>query len=153
MDQAIALAVQAIAASEGCRLTAYPDPATGGVPWTIGYGETEGVTEGMVWTHEQAVARLNLRVGQFLIGVVKRCPQLHLEPPERVAACVCLAYNIGLGSFWASSVRSMTQRREYVTAADRFLLWNKAAGRVMRGLTLRRQRERLMYLLQAKTMP
>ena len=52
-----------------------------------------------------------------------------------------------VGAFGVSSVRRKTDRREYPGAADSFLLWNKAGGRVLRGLTLRRQAERLRYLL------
>ena len=133
---------------EGCRLTAYPDPATGGAPWTIGYGETLGVTEGMVWTQEEADDRLRERLTGFLLSVLHACPQLHSEPPYRVAACVSLAYNIGTGAFSASSVRRLTAYREYLSAANAFLIWNKAAGRINRGLTSRRQRERNTYLGQ-----
>jgi len=39
---------------EGCKLEAYPDPASGGEPWTIGVGSTKGVHKGMVITQEQA---------------------------------------------------------------------------------------------------
>lgn len=166
--------VAAIKRFEGCHLRAYPDPASplyrkladlgilkaymagkvaipeiyrtlSGKPWTIGYGETLGVREGLVWTQKQADAMLRHRVGQFLLGTLKRCPMLHLEPPERWVACVDLAYNIGLGAFGASSVCRKTNRGEFDAAAQSFLLWNKAGGRVLRGLTLRRQWERATY--------
>ncbi len=143
MKNAIDLAVEMIKRFEGCKLTAYRCPA--GV-WTIGWGETLGVKEGDVWTQDQADAVLRQRVGQFLLATLKRCPQLHLEPPERLAACVSLAYNIGAGAFAASSVARHTTRRDYQHAADSFLLWNKAGGRVLCGLTFRRQAERLKYL-------
>ena len=39
---------------EGYSSKAYPDPATGGAPWTIGYGTTNGVKPGMIITAEQA---------------------------------------------------------------------------------------------------
>ena len=40
---------------EGCRLSAYPDPASGGEPWTIGYGHTgPEVTAGLTISREQA---------------------------------------------------------------------------------------------------
>lgn len=128
---------------EGCRLTAYRCPA--GV-WTIGWGETLGVKEGDVWTQQQADDALRLRVGQFMLATLKRCPQLHLEPPARLAACASLAYNIGIGAFGASGVCRKTARRDFAGAADSFLLWNKAGGRVLRGLTLRRHAERHTYL-------
>lgn len=131
---------------EGCSLKAYPDPGTGGAPWTIGWGETLGVKQGDVWTQKQADDTLRRLVGQFMLATLKRCPQLHLEPPGRTAACTSLAYNIGVGAFGASSVCRHTTRLAFLLAADSFLLWNKAAGRVMRGLTNRRKLERTTYL-------
>lgn len=47
-----------IKAHEGLRLDAYPDPASGGDPWTIGYGHTQGVEPGQRITQEQADAFL-----------------------------------------------------------------------------------------------
>ena len=128
---------------EGCRLAAYRDIV--GV-LTIGYGETLGVREGDVWTQERADTQLRQRVAQFMLATLKRCPQLHLEPPGRTAACTSLAYNIGVGAFGASSVARQTGRCDFAGAANAFLLWNKAGGRVIRGLTLRRQAERAQYL-------
>jgi lysozyme len=117
-----------------------------GSPWTIGYGETEGVHEDMWWTEEQADVGLQRRAGGVLVGVLRACPQLLLEPPTRQAACTSLAYNVGVKAFRLSSVSRCTARREYAAAADRFLLWNKAGGVVMAGLAARRRMERAMYL-------
>lgn len=128
---------------EGCKLIAYQDIV--GV-WTVGYGETLGVVEGVVWTQEQADAVLRIRVGQFMLATLKRCPQLHLEPPGRTAACTSLAYNIGVGAFGASSVSRNTMRKLFPAAANSFLLWNKAGGRIIAGLTNRRKLERDKYL-------
>lgn len=128
---------------EGCRLTAYRDIV--GV-LTIGYGETLGVREGDVWTQQRADIQLRERVAQFMLATLKRCPQLHLEPPGRTAACTSLAYNIGVGAFGASSVSRKTTRCDFPGAAAAFLLWDKAGGRVVRGLTLRRQAEQAQYL-------
>lgn len=128
---------------EGCRLAAYLCPA--GIP-TIGWGETLGVKMGDVWTQDRADTTLRQRVAQFMLATLKRCPQLHLEPPGRTASCTSLAYNIGVGAFGASSVSRKTGRCDYAGAADSFLLWNKGGGRVLRGLTIRRQTERSRYL-------
>jgi lysozyme len=138
----LVLAVKLIMGFEGCRLTAYQDIV--GV-WTIGWGETLGVHEGMVWTQEQADERLRARVGFFMLEAMRKCPQLFLEPPERAAACTSLAYNIGLGAFAASSVCRKTGYQDFEGAALAFLLWNKAGGRPVRGLTLRRQAESATY--------
>lgn len=143
LNTALEKALVIIKAFEGCRLNAYQCPA--GV-WTIGYGETLDVRQGDVWTQEQAENMIKKRVAQFMSLTLKKCPQLSEEPPRRLAACTSLAYNIGTGAFGSSSVCRLTGRKEYDRAADSFLLWNKAGGRVLRGLTLRRQAERSMYL-------
>lgn len=143
MIEALALLVAMVQRFEGLSLVAYQDIV--GV-WTIGYGETLGVRAGMVWTQQQADDRLRERLAGYLLAVLKRCPQLHLEPPCMLAACTSLAYNIGTGAFGASSVCRLTRLRESIRAAASFLLWNKAGGRVIRGLTLRRAAERLTYL-------
>jgi lysozyme len=59
---------------------------------------------------------------------------------------VSLAFNVGLGNFEKSSVLRYHNAGQYQQAADAFLLWDKAAGRVMAGLTRRRHQEREMYL-------
>lgn len=128
---------------EGCVLHSYQDD--GGV-WTIGFGETLGVGPGMVWTREQAEERLRLRAAGFLESILKDCPQLLQEPKNRVAACGSLTYNIGKDAFHISSVRRLTQRKEYLRAADSFLLWNKVKGRVNQVLVRRRKKERALYL-------
>lgn len=140
---ALEMAVEEIKVSEGCRLKAYRCPA--GVP-TIGWGETLGVKMGMVWTQAYADSRLRIRVAQFMAAVLKACPILHLEPPQRTAACTSLAYNIGIGAFRTSSVCRLTMRQEFDRAADSFKLWNKGGGRVLKGLVIRRAAERALYL-------
>jgi lysozyme len=144
MKETLDKVVEMLKGFEHCRLIAYQDIV--GV-WTIGWGETLGVVEGMVWTQDQADERLRRRAWQFMLAVLAKCPQLHAERSELLAACTSLAYNIGTGAFGASSVSRKTKRKDYTGAANSFLLWNKAAGRVVRGLTLRRQSERLEYLL------
>jgi lysozyme len=150
--------VELVKGLEGCSLKAYPDPKWHGIkrtkenwdqwgkPWTIAYGETEGVTEGMECTEEWADNRLRQRLGRFMLAVMHRCPVLFLEPPERTIACTSLAYNIGVGAFGASSICRRTIDNQFIAAANAFRYWNKAGGRVLRGLTIRRQRERQVYL-------
>lgn len=140
---ALELALGLIRSFEGCRLVAYRDIV--GV-WTIGWGETLGVSEGMQWTQERADTVLRRRVEHFMLATLSRCPALHLEPPGRLAACTSLAYNIGIGAFAASSVCRKTMRQDFAGASDSFLLWNKAGGRVVAGLARRRRAERSLYL-------
>jgi lysozyme len=144
MNDVLDLLVETLKPFEGCRLKAYKDWV--GV-WTIGWGETLGVKEGMMWTQVQADARLRTRAAQFMVAAYKACPQLLVETPTRQVACVSLEYNIGIGAFSASSVCRKTKRKEYPGAADSFLLWNKAGGKVDRVLVLRRAKERALYLV------
>lgn len=133
-----------IARSEGCRLSAYRDIA--GI-WTIGWGETEGVREGMQWTQRQADERLCARIDAFAKGVSR----LAVEPLDcELAAMVSLAYNIGLEAFRRSTVLKAHNRGDSSAAARAFGLWNKATinGKLtaVPGLTRRRVREAAMYL-------
>ena len=141
----VAAAVPLIKHFEGLRLTAYPDPATHADPWTIGYGATgPDITRGTVWTLAQAEADLARRVETLADQVLTLITRE--TPTDAVAACVSLAYNIGIHSFAGSTVLRELNRSDTAAAADAFLLWNKAAGHVNPGLVLRRQLEREAFL-------
>lgn len=128
---------------EGWRERAYPDPATGGKPWTIGYGFTKGVQPGDSMTIDEGEERLKLEVAEYEDGV-KEATIAGNE--NQVAAMTCLAYNIGLGNFRASSVRRFHNLGQFDRAADAFLMWIRAAGKEMPGLFRRRRAERSLYL-------
>lgn len=129
---------------EGLRLTAYPDPATGGAPWTIGYGQTgPGIVKGTHWTQAQADAALVAEVvsrGK----AVDACVTVPLTPGQK-AAIVSLVYNIGLANFRKSTLLTLLNKGSYSGAANQFPRWNRAAGRVMPGLTSRRAEERALF--------
>lgn len=129
---------------EGYSSKAYPDPATGGAPWTIGYGTTKGVKPGMVITTEQAEKMLRDDVAKFESGV----SSLVTAPTTQgqFDAMVSLAYNIGLGNFGKSTLLKKHNARCYTCAADQFRVWNRANGKVMNGLTKRRAAERQVYM-------
>lgn len=141
-NDALKIALPLVMEFEGCRLRSYKCPA--GV-WTCGWGETEGVTKDTQWTQEEADAKLRRRLMQFIDGVLDACPELKDDPPYRLAACASLAYNIGLGAFANSTVCKKTKIGEYESAANAFLLWNKAGGKVLPGLVRRREAERRIY--------
>lgn len=129
---------------EGYSSKAYPDPATGGAPWTIGYGTTRGVKPGMVITAEQAEKMLRDDVEKFESGV----SSLITSPTTQgqFDAMVSLAYNIGLGNFGKSTLLKKHNARCYTCAADQFRVWNRANGKVMNGLTKRRAAEREVFM-------
>lgn len=142
--KALTLAMQIIRQFEGCELIAYRCPAG---RWTIGWGETHGIQEGMTWTQQQADEALRKRVSELAENVLSACPTLE-QYPYRLAACISLAYNIGISNFAGSSVAKYIRRGEYQAAADAFGLWVNAGGRKLQGLERRRRAERELYLQQ-----
>lgn len=128
---------------------AYPDPATGGKPWTIGIGSTtnesgQPIAPGTIWTRERAVARFKAHLAEFGAGVDKLLAGKPVTPAQK-AALTSLAYNIGLGALSRSTVLKRHLAGDYEGAADAFRMWNKAAGKVMAGLTRRRAAEANLY--------
>ncbi len=127
--------------NEGLRLNAYPDPASGSDPWTIGFGDTgPDVVEGLTITREQATERLTNRLAREFEPAVPPGTQ------GQVDAMISLAYNIGVGNFKKSSVLQKHLAGDFAGAADAFALWNRAAGRELPGLTRRRAEEAELYL-------
>lgn len=122
---------------EGCRLTAYRCPA--GV-WTIGWGHTGGVREGLTITQAEADALLEEDLIQYQKRVEKYEETYHWNQNE-YDALVSFSYNIGgINQLTASGTRSRA------VIADKMLEYNKAGGKVLAGLTRRREAERGLFL-------
>lgn len=129
---------------EGCKLTAYKCPA--GI-WTVGYGHTgRDVYKGLKITQEQADTLLEFDLWTFAEGVDAAIPEEIDITDNQFAALVSLAYNIGLGNFKKSSVLKFILKQEFEKASDAFLVWKKAAGKVLPGLVRRREAERALFL-------
>lgn len=118
-----------------------------GVP-TIGYGTTEGVQPGQTITPERALVKLLDHVDKDSAAAVRRCVTVPLYQHE-FDAYVSLTYNIGSSNFCNSTLVKLLNQGQYVQACDQILRWDKAGGRVLRGLTLRRQAERRICLGEA----
>lgn len=131
---------------EGSRTTAYQDSV--GV-WTIGVGHTAAAGEphpkrGMTITTAEVdeILQRDLRATET---VVDRYVTVPLEQHE-FDALVSLVFNVGSGAFSRSTVRRRLNAGNRRGAADAFLMWNKAGGRVVAGLTTRRRAEREQFL-------
>lgn len=130
-------------------IEAYPDPGTGGAPWTIGWGSTtdetgKAIKPGTVWTQARCDARFELDLVRFehsVLNLISGCPTTQ----GQFDALVCLAYNIGLENLRRSTLIRLHKEGAYDEVPAQFLRWNKAAGKVMRGLTRRRQAEAALY--------
>lgn len=125
---------------EGCRLSAYK--CTAGV-WTIGYGHTAGVKAGQRITQVQAESFLKDDLAKYEKNVEKYDPRYHWNQ-NQFDAMVSFAFNIGsIDQLTANGTRSIK------TIAEKLLQYNKAAGRVLSGLTKRRKAEQALFLKAA----
>jgi lysozyme len=125
---------------EGCSLKPYSCPA--GV-LTIGWGATGiGVSYESIWTQAEADSRLRFDANKFLIGTKKLLPNLS---GSRLVACADFAYNLGLGSLKTSTLRRKVLAGDFDAVPKQLLRWNRAGGKVLRGLTLRRQAEVTLF--------
>ncbi|MBB3979111.1 GH24 family phage-related lysozyme (muramidase) [Rhizobium azooxidifex] len=140
---------KAITAHEDNVLTAYPDPATGGEPWTIGVGHTSAagppkVVKGMRITAAESDEILSRDLKTFEAGV-RSAVKVPLNQNE-FDALVSLALNIGVGAFSKSTLVKKLNAGDRPGAADQFGVWVKAAGKTMPGLVKRRASERTLFL-------
>ncbi|AMB48250.1 lysozyme [Methylobacterium sp. AMS5] len=126
---------------EGLRLKAYKDIV--GVP-TACYGETKNIKMGMSFTKAQCDEMLLKRLDEFGTKV-ETCVKRPMKDRTMVAF-TSLAYNVGSGGFCGSTVVRRYNAGDHKGACDAMLMWNKAGGRVVKGLTNRRERERKMCL-------
>lgn len=132
-------------AFEGCKLKAYPDPKTGGDPWTIGYGHTgPDVKPGLVWTQEQADAAFRKDLAKFEAGVLALV-KVQLNQAQ-FDALVSFAYNLGLGALGKSTLLKHVNTGRFRLAADQFLLWISKGTPAERGLRRRRAAERSLFM-------
>lgn len=108
---------------EGLRLQAYPDPLSGGDPWTIGYGCTgPGIGPGTVWTEAQAEDALVGRVHALDAELAQLLPWFRSLNEERQSCLINMSYNLGLKGLLAfHQTLSFIERGDYVSAAGGML--------------------------------
>jgi lysozyme len=134
---------------EGCVLNAYPDPATGGEPWTIGYGSTfyedgSKVKKGDSISRERAEKLLEVVATNFM-NKVKAAVKSNVKPCQ-LYALTSFAFNVGMGNLLKSTLlKKVNANPNDPTITQEFMKWNKAAGKVMNGLTKRRASEAQLY--------
>ena len=121
---------------EGCELEAYKCPA--GV-WTIGYGHIKGVKEGMTITEHQAEEMLKSELNEYE-GYINNLVTAELNQ-NQFDAMVSWVYNLGGGNLKASTLLKVLNAGDYAGVPAQMMRWNKAGGKVLEGLTRRRQAE------------
>jgi lysozyme len=152
-------AIKMIKHHEGVRLKPYRCPA---LLWTVGVGHVIDPAHTKVPLEERRslpipagwdrvlgmdeVDRILAQdLGRFERGVARLCPAA-VNSQGIFDSLVSFSFNVGLGNLQRSSLRMKTNRGEFEAAADEFLKWTKAGGKVLPGLVKRRNDERALYL-------
>ncbi len=155
-------AIRMIKHHEGVRLRPYRCPA---LLWTVGVGHVIDPSHTAVkyeerralpipdgWDRQLSMGEVDAILAQDLAkferGVARLCPAAS-NSQSQFDALVSFAFNVGLGNLQRSSIRMRYNRGDIEGAADAFLMWTKAAGRVLPGLVKRRQDERAMFLARS----
>ncbi len=154
-----AAAIDMIKHHEGVRTKPYRCPA---LLWTVGCGHVIDPTHAAVkyeerkslsvpagWdrtlTMGEVDAILAQDLGRFERGVARLCPAA-VGHQGIFDALVSFSFNVGLGNLQRSGLRMKTNRGDFEEAAEEFMKWTKAAGRVLPGLVKRRKDEQRLYL-------
>jgi lysozyme len=145
MTNILQKAAQFVKQWEGCRLEAYQD--SGGL-WTIGYGATTDVHNGMTITQEEAINFLENDL-EYAYHAILRLTRVFLKENQMIAL-LDFVYNVGSGAYQRSSLRAHINRQDYEGAAKQFMKWNKVRGQVIPGLTKRRKAEKDLFLIADK---
>ena len=135
---------------EGCArlrrdgmVEAYPDPGTGGEPWTIGWGATgSGIGPGTVWTQQRCDARLESDVARHARDVAFA---LGDAPTTQAQFDALVSFHYNTGAIARSTLLRRHLAGDYRAAAEEVARWNRAGGRVLKGLVRRRAAEARLY--------
>lgn len=135
---------------EGCArkrpdgmIEAYPDPGTGGAPWTIGWGATgPGIGPGTVWTQAQCDARLESDLARYA-GEVARA--IRAAPTTQAQFDALVSFHYNTGAIARATLTELHRAGKFAEAAAEFGKWVRAGGRVMPGLVKRRAAEAELY--------
>ena len=154
-----AAAIQRIKHHEGVRTKPYRCPA---LLWTVGVGHVIDPSHTAVkyeerkslpipagWDRVLSMGEVDSilaqDLGRFERGVLRLCPAA-IDRQGVFDSLVSFSFNVGLGNLQRSGLRMKTNRGDFDEAADEFLKWTKAAGRVLPGLVKRRKDEQALYL-------
>lgn len=159
--------IQLIKDSEGCRLTAYPDPASilgkacgqhhlkitdydqitawqvlKGDPWTIGWGSTgSAIKPGLSWTQEKADWALKVTLREFGREVGMALSALNITPNDnQFSAMISFAYECGI-----DALEHVLQEVGMAGYAEKILEYDKAGGEVLQGIKIRREKEAKLF--------
>jgi GH24 family phage-related lysozyme (muramidase) len=128
---------------------AYPDPGTGGEPWTIGWGATgTGIEPGdrigpdTLWTQAQCDARLASDLSLYAKEVALAIGD---APTTQAQFDAMVSFHYNTGAISKATLTRKHKEGDFAGATAEFARWNKAGGRVLKGLVNRRREEAKLY--------
>ena len=135
---------------EGCALrradgliAAYPDPGSGGPPWTIGWGATgAGIGPDTVWTQAQCDARLETDIARHARDVDRA---LYDTPTSQAQFDALTSFHYNTGAITRATLTRLHRAGDHLQAAAEFARWNMAGGHILKGLVRRREAEASLY--------
>ena len=135
---------------EGCakkradgRFEAYPDPGTGGDPWTIGWGTTgRDVVPGLVWTQDQCDERFACEFKRYVHEVALAIGD---APTTQGQFDAMVSFHYNTGAIRKATLTKLHKAGDHIGAAAEFGKWVNAGGKPMAGLVRRRAEEAAIY--------
>tara|TARA_R110000751_G_scaffold134950_1_gene237618 strand:- start:798 stop:1235 length:438 start_codon:yes stop_codon:yes gene_type:complete len=125
---------------EGCKLEAYEDAV--GVP-TIAYGRIKDVKMGDSCMQAQAEAWLDEELHEYE-GYINDAVTVSLNQ-NQFDSLVSWVYNLGPSNLKSSTMLKVLNKEQYADVPEQIQRWNKAGGKVLKGLTKRRNAEALLF--------
>ena len=124
---------------EGLELRSYPDIV--GV-WTACYGETKGIRPGMTFTKKECEDKLLVRVVNDYYRPLTQCISgFDQKPAGWQAASISVAYNVGVGAACSSTAARLAREGKIKESCHAWTRFNRAGGKVVKGLVNRRAAE------------
>jgi lysozyme len=137
-DKTLKMCAEFITNFEGCKLESYKCPA--GI-WTIGYGHTKEIQQGMKITQEQAELFLENDTLFFYKNVLELVGSICNA--EQITALTSFSFNVGVENLKRSTLLKVIKEnpRNFTTIRKEFMRWVYADGKILNGLKTRRNAE------------
>jgi len=143
------MGIKLIKEFEGCHLKAYPDPLTGNLPITIGWGSTRKkdgshFKMGDTLTQAEADALLIEQCKNEFLPALRKVPHWNEMSDGKRGALLSFAYNLGAGFYGGSNFNTITKRlknKEWDLVPDALFLYRNPGSNVEAGLARRRKAE------------
>jgi lysozyme len=148
-DDVPMMGIKLIKEFEGCHLKAYPDPLTGGLPITIGWGSTRkkdgsAFKLGDTLTQAEADALLIEQCKKEFLPALRKIPHWSEMSDGKRGALLSFAYNLGAGFYGGANFNTITKRlknKEWDLVPDALFLYRNPGSNVEAGLARRRKAE------------